>query len=151
MWMRNLVLAALAVVLVVPFVLRPRSEKATGAEAELVIVSPHNEAIRHEFGVGFERWYRAQHGTPVRVTWRVIGGANEITRYLRSEYVSAFRNHWTRGGRPWSAAVEAACMDERLVPDDTPADDTEAEVARRAFLASDASAGIDLFFGGGGL
>jgi ABC-type Fe3+ transport system substrate-binding protein len=41
-------------------------------------------------------------------------------------------------------------MDERLVPDDTPADDTEAEAARRAFLASDASAGIDLFFGGGG-
>ena len=150
MWMRNLVLAALAVVLVVPFVLRPHAEKAAGVEAELVIVSPHNEAIRHEFGLGFERWYLKQHGTPVRVTWRVIGGANEITRYLRAEYVSAFRNRWTRGGRPWNAAVEAACMDERLVPDDTPADDTEAEAARRAFLASDVSSGIDLFFGGGG-
>ena len=150
MWMRNLVLAALAVVVVVPFALRPRSGESQTGALELVIVSPHNEAIRHEFGAAFARWYQAQRGRPVRVSWRVIGGASEITRFLRSEYVTAFRNHWTHSGRAWTAAVEGACMDERLVPGATPATDTEGEAARRAFLASDVSTGIDLFFGGGG-
>lgn len=150
MWIRNLVLAALAVVLVVPFVLRPRSARVPDGAAELVIVSPHNEAIRHEFGAAFERWYRQQHGQAVSVSWRVIGGANEITRFLRSEYVTAFRNFWEGRGRGWNATVEAACMDEHVVPDETPADDTEAEAARRAFLASSVGSGIDLFFGGGG-
>ncbi|MBK8475133.1 MAG: extracellular solute-binding protein [Opitutaceae bacterium] len=150
MWLRYLVLAALAVVLVVPFALRPRSSRVPDGAVELVIVSPHNEAIRHEFGAAFERWYRQQHGQAVSVSWRVIGGANEITRFLRSEYGTAFRNSWERRGREWNIAVESACMDERLVPDDSPGDDTEAEAARRAFLASSVGAGIDLFFGGGG-
>jgi iron(III) transport system substrate-binding protein len=144
---RFLVLAVLALVLLVPFVLRPkRAADANRADLNLVIITPHNEAIRSEFGHGFAEWYRAKTGKTVFVDWRVIGGTSEITRFLEGEYVSAFQLHWTRDlKRHWSLDVQAGFHDPRL-PADAPA---EAKEARAAFLASNVSCGIDLFFGGG--
>ena len=89
MWARNLILGALAALLVVPFALRPR-ERPAQAERTLVVVTPHNEAIRHEFGAAFARWYQARTGHTVRVDWRVIGGAGETVRYLRAGYAASF-------------------------------------------------------------
>ncbi|MGA1129863.1 MAG: iron ABC transporter substrate-binding protein, partial [Chthoniobacterales bacterium] len=61
----SLVLVALAVVIGIPFALRPAADEqlsaATGAD-HLVIVTPHNEAIRHEFTVAFRRHYRETTG-----------------------------------------------------------------------------------------
>ncbi len=149
MWARNLILGALAVLVIVPFVLRPR-ERPSAAERTLVVITPHNEAIRHEFGAAFARWYLARTGHTVQIDWRVIGGASETVRYLRAGYTAAFELHWTRKlGREWDGTLAAAALDERLVPDDTPADDTPAQAARRAFLASDVGVGLDVFFGGG--
>jgi len=149
MWARNLILGALAALLIVPFVLRPR-ERPAQAERTLVVVTPHNEAIRHEFGAAFARWYQARTGHTVRVDWRVIGGAGETVRYLRAGYAAAFELNWTRGaGREWQDGFAAAMFNERLVPDDSPVDDTPELAARRAFLAADVGVGIDVFFGGG--
>ncbi|HEX2101345.1 MAG TPA: extracellular solute-binding protein, partial [Candidatus Synoicihabitans sp.] len=104
------------------------------------------EAIRHEFGRGFEQWYHERTGRRVFIDWRVIGGTSEIARFLEGEYVASFRNYWTgQLNRPWSLAVQAAFQDGRLGAD-APA---EAREAREAFLASQVSCGIDLFFGGG--
>jgi iron(III) transport system substrate-binding protein len=143
---RILIILALAVTIALPFVLRPKRPTPAQADATLVIITPHNEAIRHEFSRGFEKWYLARTGKRVFIDWRVIGGTSEIARFLEGEYVASFRNHWTgRLKRRWSNSVQSGFQDGRLRAD-APA---EAREAREAFLASEVSCGIDLFFGGG--
>ncbi|MCR6656407.1 MAG: ABC transporter substrate-binding protein [Opitutus sp.] len=147
MLQRALILAALVGIVALPFVLRP-SHRAEGGRTDdtLVIITPHNEAIRHEFARGFAQWYRERTGRTVAIDWRVIGGTSEISRFLESEYVASFRLLWTgRMKRPWSLEVQAGFANARLSAD-APA---EAREAREVFLASDVSCGIDLFFGGG--
>jgi ABC-type Fe3+ transport system substrate-binding protein len=112
----------------------------------LVLITPHNEAIRHEFGLGFAKWYEKQTGRSVALDWRVIGGTSEIARFLASEYTASFRYHWEKElGKPWDFAVQSAFLDRRLPEDASPVE----QAAREAFLASNVSCGIDLFFGGG--
>lgn len=149
----SLVLVALAVVIGIPFALRPAAEEqlSAGAGADrLVIVTPHNEAIRHEFTVAFRRHYRKATGRDVSLDWRVPGGTSEIARYLASEFNASFQNRWVNTlGRQWSAEVAKGFDNRSLELPDDPTQDTPAQAARRAFLASDAGIGIDLFFGGG--
>lgn len=146
MLQRTIILLALAATLVLPFLLRPARPSPEQADVSLVIITPHNEAIRYEFGLAFARWYEARTGQKVFIDWRVIGGTSEIARFLEGEYTAAFRYHWTRTlGRRWSNDVQAGFHSDRLGADDSP----EAHEARAAFLASNVSCGIDLFFGGG--
>ena len=147
---RAIILLVLAATIALPFLLRPKKPAAVRADVTLVIITPHNEAIRYEFGLGFQRWYRQQTGKTVFVDWRVIGGTSEITRYLDGEYTASFQNYWTHTlKRAWSNEVTNAFANPRVQPGPSPAKDTPAEAARRAFLASDVDCGIDLFFGGG--
>ncbi|MGY8716921.1 MAG: ABC transporter substrate-binding protein, partial [Verrucomicrobiia bacterium] len=71
---RWLIILALATVIAVPFVLRPKSKSTSSADDVLVLITPHNEAIRHEFGSAFATWYEARTGRSVALDWRVIGG-----------------------------------------------------------------------------
>jgi len=70
----------------------PAQAAATGqgrpssAGEELVILSPHNEYIRYEFGHGFERWYLEQTGKSITVDWRDMGGTSEDVRFIRGAY-----------------------------------------------------------------
>ncbi len=149
--MKNLVIVGLVAVIVgLPFLLRPESEARGDADFTLVIVSPHNEAIRSEFEHGFQKWYLQETGQRVAFDWRTIGGTSEIVRFVNSTFMSRFRNYWENElGREWSLEVQEAFANRRLTVDDTPEDDTVEEAARRAFLESDVGIGIDLFFGGG--
>jgi ABC-type Fe3+ transport system substrate-binding protein len=145
-----LLLALLAVV-VGPILLRPRQPGAPQAgERALVIITPHNESIRSEFGHAFEEQYLARTGQRVRVDWRTPGGTSEITRYVASEYLASFQNHWTNTlHHPWSKVVEMSFDSAKVTPAATPAEDTPPQQARRAFLGSNVSCKLDLFFGGG--
>ncbi len=143
---RFLIILALVVTIAVPFVLRPKQEAVADADDVLVIITPHNEAIRHEYSVGFARWYEQRTGRTVGIDWRVIGGTSEIARFLEGEYVASFRNYWTGElKRKWTNDVQSGFHDRRL-PADAPA---EVKAAREAFLASSVGCGIDVFFGGG--
>ena len=143
---RFAIVFALLAVVALPFILRPKRESAAQADDTVAIVTPHNEAIRYEYARGFSDWYKARTGRTVAIDWRVLGGTSEIARFLEGEYVAAFENHWRRTlGKPWSAEVQAGFHNARL-PADAPALVRE---ARAAFLASEVSCGIDLFFGGG--
>jgi len=144
-------LLALAAVLIGPILLRPKQERGIHAgEQALVIVTPHNESIRSEFGRAFEAHYFSKTGQRVRVDWRTPGGTSEIGRYVASEYLAAFQAHWTRTlGKPWSKTVEGSFDNAKVVPGQDAAQDTPEQEARRAFLASDVGCKIDLFFGGG--
>lgn len=143
---RALIILALVAIVALPFVMRPERHALERADDTLTIITPHNEAIRHEFGAAFRPWYRAKTGRTVALDWRVIGGTSEIARFLESEYVAAFRNHWTgQLQRPWSSEVQAGFTNARLGAGAS----EEARTAREAFLASEVGCGIDLFFGGG--
>lgn len=143
---RALILVCLVAVVALPFALRPERVAVTEADDTVVIITPHNEAIRFEYGRAFAEWYRARTGRTVAVDWRVIGGTSEIARFLEGEYVAAFEHHWTRKlGRPWSAEVQAAFQNGRLPSEAT----ATAREAREEFLRSEVSSGIDVFFGGG--
>ncbi|MBL9201133.1 MAG: extracellular solute-binding protein [Opitutaceae bacterium] len=143
---RGLIIFALVALVAVPFALRPGRPTAAKADDVVVVITPHNEAIRSEFAQGFAAWHRARTGRTVAIDWRMVGGTSDIARFLEGEYVTAFELHWTRTlGRKWSAEIQAGFQNGRL-PADAPAAVRE---ARAAFLASDLGCGIDLFFGGG--
>lgn len=148
---RNTIIAGLlAGIVAIPFVMRPEGAGQDRPDRTLVIISPHNEAIRHEFANAFAAYWQREHGETVSIDWRTPGGTSEIAKFLASEFRAAFENYWRRElGRPWSAEV-AGAFDNRSVelPDD-PSRDSLAQAARRAFLTSDIGPGIDLFFGGG--
>lgn len=146
MFKRVLILLALVGVVALPFALRPKQRPPERSDDTLTLITPHNEAIRHEFSVGFRRWYKERTGRSVFLDWRVIGGTSDITRFLESEYVASFRNYWTGDlNRPWSTEVQAGFANPRLGSDAS----ALAREARAIFLASDVGCGIDLFFGGG--
>jgi iron(III) transport system substrate-binding protein len=143
---RGLILLALVAIVALPFILRPRQESAAEADDTLVLVSPHNEAIRHEFTVGFRDWYKARTGRTVFLDWRNVGGTSDIARYLDGQYVASFTYLWTgKMGRPWNADVQSAIR--KGLPREGASD--MAKEARAAFMASNVGCGIDLFFGGG--
>jgi len=146
-WFWAMLLAVTVVVL--PFLFRrmPGGGEWRPGDAELIIVTPHNEAIRHEFGEGFSRWHRAHYGSPVRVDWRVIGGTTEIMRYLASEYAASARRFFKAQGVAWPA--DGA----QVVLSASRPDDEDRWALWQAFRASDApdevTCRMDLFFGGG--
>ena len=146
MWRRAIILGALAAIIALPFLLRPQQRVLERSDLTLVIITPHNEAIRSEFGRGFREWYRQRTGKTVQMDWRVVGGTSDITRFLEAEYIASFKNYWTgKLGRPWTAEIQNGFTNPKLPADASAA----AKEARQAFLASQVSCGIDLFFGGG--
>ncbi len=143
---RVLLLLALAATIALPFVMRPRQATPEKADDTVVIITPHNEAIRQEYTTGFKAWYQARTGRTVTIDWRVIGGTSEIARFLEGEYVSSFENYWTGHlHQPWGTEVQAGFQNGAL-PTGSP---ELVKQARAAFLASEVSSGIDLFYGGG--
>ena len=142
---RWLIIGTLLAIVAVPFALRPQRGATAQTDDTVVIITPHNEAIRHEYARGFAAWYRAKTGRTVGIDWRMVGGTSDIARFLEGEYTSAFELHWTRLGKGWSAEIQAGFQNGRL-PESAPA---VVRAARAAFLASEVGCGIDVFFGGG--
>lgn len=141
-----IIIGALLATLVLPFALRPHKEAGVKVDETLVIISPHNEAIRQEFDRAFVRWYHERTGKTVALDWRLIGGTTEIARFLEGEYTAAFQNHWeNKLGKKWSNDVLTGFSNGALSKDAS----AEAREARAAFMASEVSCGIDLFYGGG--
>lgn len=149
--LKNLsIVALLAVIVALPFIFRqppPQGEWKPG-DPVLVIVSPHNEAIRFEFAQAFSKWHKEKYGKPVKIDWRNIGGTTEISRYLASEYAAATKAWWTNekhNGWPANASDD-------IVKSAPPADGDSASIwkAYRDTDSPDAiTSKIDLFFGGG--
>ncbi|MBV9107395.1 MAG: extracellular solute-binding protein [Verrucomicrobia bacterium] len=142
------ILFLLCTIIVLPFLFRQTEIGKSSAEDELVIVSPHNEAIRYEFTRAFAEYYRKSTGRSVHIDWRLPGGTVEIVRYLNSQFEASFRSYWTMELRlPWDREVLGAFANPSVRGD---ADrGSRAERARYAFLGSNAGCGIDLLFGGG--
>lgn len=143
------ILGLLAIIVALPFILRQRPPQGNWKPGDplLVIVSPHNEAIRYEFALAFSDWHQKKYGTPVKIDWRNIGGTAEISRYLASEYSAAAEAWWTGQGKAWPSTAS-----DDLTKTAPPTDPKSADVwaaYRKTDIPSAISCGIDLFFGGG--
>jgi len=177
---RNLaILAAAASIVALPFLFREwRPAEPAGAAAGprlmLTVITPHNDAIRREFGRAFSAWHAERHGAPVDVQWIVIGGTTEISRYLEAQYTEAARAWWKRQGKPWRPGMGERMLDRKFDASKPPSvaragGESDAVLAARAaavdarwredrdlwraFRATDDprafTSRIDVFFGGG--
>ncbi|WP_035605536.1 ABC transporter substrate-binding protein [Haloferula sp. BvORR071] len=115
------ILLLLAAVIAAPILLRRNSELAAAGHAQdrLVIITPHNETIRSEFGEAFAAHWKAKTGRTLYIDWRIPGGTSDITRVLNSSFEAA----------------------EALAKKQNPGH--EAEAVKKSGV------GMDLFFGGG--
>ncbi len=88
----------LAVLFGVPLFFRGDYVEIPEGASQVIIISPHNEQIRHEFGHGFESWHQEMYGEPAQVVWSVPGGTSEIRRMLISQYKHALETGKEPGG-----------------------------------------------------
>jgi ABC-type Fe3+ transport system substrate-binding protein len=97
MMLRRLIplLLLLAAVIAAPIVLRQESALATAGQGDdrLVIITPHNETIRSEFGEAFARYWKTKTGRSLYIDWRVPGGTSDIKRVVNSAYTAAEALH----------------------------------------------------------
>lgn len=93
-WKKYLgVFVPMAVVIAAPMVLRDdQTVGASQAELRLEVITPHNEAIRREFGDAFSNWYQEEKGKSVYINWRTPGGTSEIKRVLDGAFAAAEKN-----------------------------------------------------------
>jgi iron(III) transport system substrate-binding protein len=56
------------------------------AQNHVVVISPHNEAIRIEFARAYADWHRAQYHEESEVEWRDVGGSTDAMRFVLSEF-----------------------------------------------------------------
>ena len=114
--LKRLLLSSLPLIVIIalPLIFRKSSEKIDLSADQLVIVSPHNEAIRYEFEQGFRAYYEKLTGRKVSIDWRATGGTSEIARYVSSAYEAVFRDYWVNTlKQPWSDQVAMAFMNRK--------------------------------------
>jgi len=148
---KNIVILLISgLVITLPFLFRqaPQVTDWQVGDPELVVITPHNEAIRFEFGQGFSHWHQQNYGKPVKIDWRSLGGTTEIMRYLEATFLASYRAYWQRSGKEWPAAATQRLMDSHYTPDGSSID-----ALYQTFRSTDdpgiISANIDVFFGGG--
>ncbi len=136
------VITAMLLTMIGPFLLKPVQSTAPARyDRRLVIITPHHDRIREEFGQAFAAHWKETTGQILSIDWRVPGGTSEIAMLIKSEATAAFQQHWQRDlNQAWSPAAAQNCLSAKA-----PADDE----ARKAYLASDVGTGMDVFFGGG--
>lgn len=90
-----IILALLGLIIVLPMALRRQSATTTPRNADdtLVILSPHNESIRQEFGEAFAAHWKKSTGRSIYLDWRVPGGTSEIRMVLDSGFKAAEQTH----------------------------------------------------------
>ena len=63
--------------------------KQKPADEELVVISPHWDGIRQEFGRAFSESYQKKTGKTIRVVWLDIGSTSEVRKYIEERFKQA--------------------------------------------------------------
>lgn len=74
------------VVLVICFMVFWQCQSPEQQEDTLIIISPHPDSIKEEFGGSFEEWYQEQTGNPVKTDWRDAGGTSSNYKLITNEF-----------------------------------------------------------------
>jgi len=147
------IVVLMAVIVALPFIFRKPADTGSWRPGDpvVVVVTPHNEAIRREFARAFADWHAARYGVPAKVDWRAVGGTTEIMRYLAGEYATSFRAWWKRRG-VWPSGGVDLLMKPPSGLLAASSEGNDAEMVRAYRETDDARAfgcGMDVFFGGG--
>jgi len=95
---RVLIIAVFISLVGVPLLVRPDRSSDDAAARRVIVITPHNEQIRHEFGRAFSLWHEREHGERAQVIWSVPGGTSEIRRMLQAQYRADLREGRHAGG-----------------------------------------------------
>jgi iron(III) transport system substrate-binding protein len=86
-----IIFGLLALIVALPMVMRRHTAttRARTADDSLVILSPHNESIRQEFGEAFAAHWQKSTGRSIYIDWRTPGGTSEIRMVLDAGFKAA--------------------------------------------------------------
>lgn len=86
-----IIIGLLALILALPMVLRKESSLGDSRTADhrLVVITPHNESIRSEFGEAFAKWWTENRDGTLHIDWRTPGGTSEIRMVLDAGFKAA--------------------------------------------------------------
>ena len=91
MFARVALLLSFALLIGVPLALRPERIVEPQNAARLIVITPHSEQIRTEFGRAFALWHQREHGEAAYIDFRAPGGTAEIQNRLRAAVRLAVR------------------------------------------------------------
>jgi len=141
----------LAIVALPFFVRKGESEVVRDSGEKIIIITPHNEAVKYEFGIGFKDWYFRKTGKKVWIDWRTLGsGSSDNIKFIDSRYNAAFKDYWQKVlKREWTQSIQEA-FSKREDHERYPEGDLVNQVYT-AFVNSNVGCDMDIFFGGGDL
>lgn len=86
-----LIIGLLALIIALPLSMRRHTvtTDSRSADDSLVILSPHNESIRQEFGEAFASYWQKSTGRTIYIDWRTPGGTSEIRMVLDAGFKAA--------------------------------------------------------------
>jgi ABC-type Fe3+ transport system substrate-binding protein len=86
-----IIFGLLATIVALPLAMRRETATTHSRTADdtLVIISPHNESIRQEFGESFAAHWKKSTGRTIYIDWRTPGGTSEIRMVLDAGYKAA--------------------------------------------------------------
>jgi len=86
-----IIIGLLALIVALPLVLRRESATTSPrlADDRLVVLTPHNESIRREFGEAFAAHWKQTTGRTIYMDWRTPGGTSEIRMVLDAGFKAA--------------------------------------------------------------
>jgi iron(III) transport system substrate-binding protein len=118
-----IIFGLLALIVLLPISMRRETATVSPEKAEdhLVIITPHNQSIREEFGEAFAAWWKTKTGRTIYVDWRNPGGTSEIRMVLDAGFRAAEESQreglgidvFFGGGEPDFASQ---AKQQRLVP-----------------------------------
>jgi iron(III) transport system substrate-binding protein len=85
------IVGLLALIVALPLALRRETASVAkrNADDHLVILTPHNESIRKEFGEAFAKHWYQKTGRTIHLDWRTPGGTSEIRMVLDAGFKAA--------------------------------------------------------------
>ena len=86
-----IIFGLLALIVALPLAMRRQSAttRSRNATDSLIILSPHNESIRQEFGEAFASHWKKTTGRSIYLDWRTPGGTSEIRMVLDAGFKAA--------------------------------------------------------------
>ena len=86
-----IIFGLLALIVALPLALRRQTSTTSSRSADdsLIILSPHNESIRQEFGEAFAAHWKKTTGRTIYIDWRTPGGTSEIRMVLDAGFEAA--------------------------------------------------------------
>jgi len=85
-------------------------------DPELVVITPHNEAIRFEFGQGFSHWHQQIMENPSK-SIAFAGWYDGDHALSGSDFSCLLPRLLQRSGKEWPAAATQRLMDSHYTPD----------------------------------